>query len=349
MARRWTLVVAVGLSILSILAACEAAEPVSPDALASSYQSDVKPLLRQFCFECHAQGQAEADVDLQAIATTADVEDNVGVWLKVRTMLHSRQMPPVDSPQLSDGQHAILYDWVITFLKRQAEAMAGDPGPVILRRLNNEEYNYTVRDLTGVASLDPTREFPVDGAAGEGFINTGSAQAMSPSLVTKYLDAAKEVASHAVLTPDGMEFSDFTSRRDWTDERVARIRQFYDRYTVSDDVYVEVGGAGRIANQGGAIPLSRYFAATLAERQTLLAGTTAIDEVAKKRGLSNKYLARLWDTLNEPRKQHSLLLDPIREQWHAAGPTDVDKLVEAVGQQQANLWQYNVIGHVGKR
>ena len=141
-----------------------------------------------------------------------------------------------------------------------------------------------------MASLNPTREFPVDGAAGEGFINTGSAQSMSPSFVTKYLDAAKEVASHAVLTPDGIAFSEFTSRRDWTDERVAKIRQFYDRYTVSKDVYVEVGGTGRIANRGGAIPLTRYLAATLEEREALRTILTPIRTAVKASGCNRAIL-----------------------------------------------------------
>jgi hypothetical protein len=35
---------------------------------------------------------------------------------------------------------------------------------VLLRRLSNSDYTYTVRDLTGVDSLDPLREFPVDSA-----------------------------------------------------------------------------------------------------------------------------------------------------------------------------------------
>ena len=30
---------------------------------------------------------------------------------------------------------------------------------------------------------------------------------MSPSLITKYLDAAKDVANHAILLPDGIRFS----------------------------------------------------------------------------------------------------------------------------------------------
>ena len=50
----------------------------------------------------------------------------------------------------------------------------------------------------------------IDGAAGEGFTNAGSAQGMSPSLVQKYLDAAKEVAAHTLLLPHGIAM-------DWTE------------------------------------------------------------------------------------------------------------------------------------
>ena len=50
------------------------------------------------------------------------------------------------------------------------------------------EYPCTTRDLTGVESLDPEKKLPVDGAA----------LVMSPALLTKYLDAAKEITSHAV-------------------------------------------------------------------------------------------------------------------------------------------------------
>ena len=34
---------------------------------------------------------------------------------------------------------------------------AGDPGTVVLRRLSNAEYPYTIGDLTGVESLDPVK------------------------------------------------------------------------------------------------------------------------------------------------------------------------------------------------
>ena len=63
---------------------------------------------------------------------------------------------------------------------------------VLARRLSNAEYNYTIRDLTGV-DIRPTREFPVDPANTAGFDNSGESLTMSPALLNKYLQAAREV------------------------------------------------------------------------------------------------------------------------------------------------------------
>ena len=335
----------------SLLFATIAAADDSQSSGAIEYRNQIRPLVERYCNDCHSGETTEADIDLGAFATHADVRRQVDVWLKVRTMLDSRQMPPKDSRQPTDDQRKLLQTWVREFLAREAEATAGDPGPVVLRRLNNEEYNYSVRDLTGVASLDPTREFPVDGAAGEGFINTGSAQAMSPALVTKYLDAAKVVASHAVLLPDGIAFSAGQSRREWTDERVAAIRRFYSQFTVTSDVQIEVGGTGRVPNEGGAIPLAKYLTATLDEREALTAGRMSVEDVAGERSLNAKYLGILWQALSAAPEQSggtSLLLDQFRTQWRSAAPNDVEKLVAWIGGQQQVLFQYNPIGHIGK-
>ena len=328
-----------------------AAADDSQSSGAIEYGIQIRPLIERYCNDCHSGETTEADIDLGAFATQADVRRQAAVWLKVRTMLDSRQMPPKDSRQPTEDEWKRLQTWVREFLAREAEAKAGDPGPVVLRRLNNEEYNYSVRDLTGVASLDPTREFPVDGAAGEGFINTGSAQAMSPALVTKYLDAAKVVASHAVLLPDGIAFSAGQSRREWTDERVAAIRRFYSQFTVTSDVQIEVGGTGLVPNEGGAIPLAKYLTATLDAREALIAGRKSVEDVADERSLNAKYLGILWQTLSAAPEQSggtSLLLDQFRAQWRSAAPEDVEKLVAWIRGQQQVLFQYNPIGHIGK-
>ena len=102
---------------------------------------------------------------------------DVGPWLRVVEMLDNGEMPPEDSPQPTAAQRKQLRDWVQGFLNAEALRNAGDPGPVVLRRLNNSEYTYTIQDLTGVP-LQPAMQFPVDSAAGEGFTNVGDALVM---------------------------------------------------------------------------------------------------------------------------------------------------------------------------
>ncbi|NDB76424.1 MAG: DUF1587 domain-containing protein, partial [Verrucomicrobia bacterium] len=212
-------------------------------AATADYQKEIRPLLGEFCLKCHSTKDHKGDLDLERFKSLDAVKRDAKVWLQVEEQLELGEMPPKDKPQLSSAQKAKLVAWVRGTLHDIALANAGDPGPVVLRRLSNAEYTYTVRDLTGVAALDPTREFPTDGAAGEGFSNAGAALVMSPALLTKYLDAAKDLAAHAVLLPDGLAFSPSTSQRDWTEERLAAIRNFYAQFT-------EKGGGSAVNLQG---------------------------------------------------------------------------------------------------
>ncbi len=251
-----------------------AAEPSAFDALATQYAEETRGLVAKFCLECHSTEKMEGELDLQRFGTLADVRRAKRVWQKVAEMLDNGEMPPKEAKQQPPtAQRKQLRGWVERYLNAEAHASAGDPGPVVLRRLSNAEYTYTVRDLTGV-DLQPAREFPADGAAGEGFTNAGQALVMSPALVAKYLDAAKEIASHAVLLPDGFRFSPHTTRSDRTNETLARIREFYRQFS-------DQGGGDKVnlqgvvfdTNQGGRLNVEKYFAATVSERDAISNGT----------------------------------------------------------------------------
>ena len=135
---------------------------------------------------------------------------------------------------------------------------------------------------------------------------------MSPSLVTKYLDAGKEIASHAVLLPDGFRFSPKTTARDWTEETLAEIRAFYREFTdPRGGDRVNLQGIVFDTNQGGRLPLEKYLLATLSEREALRKGTKTIETVARDRGLNAKYLGTLWKALDGP--ESSLLINGLQE------------------------------------
>ena len=304
-----------------------------------AFDSEVKPLVANYCLKCHSTEKHKGDIDLQQFVSAVDVFKHPKPWERALEQLSNGDMPPKDKPQPSFDERQRLVAGVNAMLDAVAQARAGDPGPVVLRRLNNAEYTFTIRDLTGVESLDPAKEFPADSASGEGFMNVGNSLVMSPALVTKYLDAAKEIAKHAVLLPDGIEFSPGLSSRDWTDERLAAIRSFYARFTENGaGMAVNLQGIKFDTKDGGVLPLEKYITATLDERDAINAGRKSIPDVARERVLNAKYLGILWTALNDTAP--SLLLDQVRAQWRDAKPGELAPLMATIHQWQQALALY---------
>src|SRR6266536_2550695 len=232
--------------------------------IAADYEKEIRPLFKEFCLGCHSTEKHKGDLDLERFMSLGEVMKHPKVWQAVVEQLSLGEMPPKEKPEPAEAQRARLLGWANGVLDEIALARSGDPGPVVLRRLSNAEYTYTVRDLTGVESLDPAKEFPADSASGEGFMNVGNSLVMSPSLVTKFLDAAKEIAGHAVLLPDGIRFSPKNTGRDWSEELLAEIRATYREFTDNGGgTSVNLQGIRFDTKDGGVLPLDKYLAATL--------------------------------------------------------------------------------------
>lgn len=297
-----------------------------PLILAASAQAvETRTILQTYCLNCHSTEKQKGDLDLEA----SDIQKEPHVWENVLDQMQLGEMPPKKEKQLSADEKKQLVGWVRGTLDKIALANAGDPGPVVLRRLSNMEYTYTLRDLTGIESLDPAKEFPVDGAAGEGFTNAGAALVMSPALLTKYLDAAKEIANHAVFTPHGMHWSASTSAQDWTDEALAAIRSIYARHTATAEGTQTVAQGIKLdtGTGGGRLPLAKYLDA--------LQGRGSAD------GLSPKYLQILREALTNTKP--SILLDPLRAKFREKKLTAAD-----IEPWQQVLWRFANVGHIGK-
>src|SRR5436305_15351265 len=130
-------------------------------------------------------------------------------WAQVLEKLTAAEMPPEKAKrQPGEEERKAVIHWIQTMRQFEARRHAGDPGIVLARRLSNAEYDYSARDLTGV-DIRPTKEFPVDPANEAGFDNTGESLTMSPSLVKKYLEAARHVSEYLVLKPDGLAFAPY--------------------------------------------------------------------------------------------------------------------------------------------
>lgn len=238
------------------------AQDKSPDKEAA-FEKTVRPILRDHCNTCHSTEKQKAGLDLERFTSVASIKKQTQLWEHALEQLATGEMPPKKAKQMTAEQQKQLTKWIRETLDEVALANAGDPGAVTLRRLNNAEYDNVIRDLTG-ADMRPTkaREFPADSVGGEGFANVGDAMPVTPGLVERYHQTARDVAARVVLLPKGFRFSPSPDRPTWAEEALKSLRKFHARH----------------AGSNGEPPLAAHLAATLKHRQKL---TSASPEIGR--------------------------------------------------------------------
>jgi len=266
-------------------------------SLDTQFQQTVRPFVSKYCTGCHSGSMAAAQFDLKSYTSADMVAADFARWALLSERLSAKEMPPkpMPAPPAAEAQQVIA--WVQALRADQIKKSAGDPGLVLARRLSNAEYNYTIRDLTG-QDLQITRQFPVDPANTAGFDNSGESLTMSPALLNKYLQGAREVADHAVLTPDAIRFSanPMLAESDREKYAIQRIINFYARQPTNYADYFQA--AWRF----------RYRAALGTPRATLAS-------VAADGRLSPKYLPMVWQILADKNAVGPIL--KLQSMWRA--------------------------------
>src|ERR1700730_731493 len=140
----------------------------------SGFSQTVQPFLNSYCTSCHGGAKPSAQLDLRQYSTTASVVQDFSRWNRVLARLAAKEMPPKAMKQPPDEARQQVIDWIQATWTTEARTHDGDPGVVLARRLSNSEYNYPIRDLTGV-DIRPARGVTVDVAGRRGFDNSGDA------------------------------------------------------------------------------------------------------------------------------------------------------------------------------
>ena len=273
------------------------AEERAARQFATDFSTKVRPFVQTYCVECHSGAKPEAELDLSGYAKLDAVMKDPARWSQVLERVKAGEMPPDDAKKRpAAAQRAPVVAWLETMRADEARRHAGDPGPVLARRLSNAEYDNTIRDLTGV-DLRPTKEFPVDPANTAGFDNSGESLDVSPALVKKYLEAARSVADHLVFKPDGLAFAPIAmvTDEDRDNYAVHRIVDFYKSQGL--------GAAAQFGNYMGQFPdYTAYFRALwhFQHRAALGRPGVTLADLAKEDKLSAKYLGKLQEFLALP-------------------------------------------------
>ena len=171
----------------------------APQASSEEFQKTVAPVLSKSCLGCHNDRARMGNLSLQAYTDGATALTHADVWQKVLNKLMAGDMPPRNAAPLAAAELAAVTTWLKSVpgvTVPTPVASAGGAGRVTARRLNRVEYNNTIRDLLGVAAR-PADQFPVDDS-GYGFDNNGDVLSVSPLLMEKYMQAAKDISRLAV-------------------------------------------------------------------------------------------------------------------------------------------------------
>ena len=178
----------------------------------------VEAVLTEYCVTCHNErvvtggGTAPSALVTQLrtaglaldVMNVSNVGEHAGVWESVVRKLRVGAMPPSGRPRPDEATLGAVASWLESALDRVAETNP-DPGRrPALHRLSRTEYQNAVRDLLALddlpKELDIAVMLPADNAT-SGFDNLADLLFVSPTLMERYLAAARKISRLAVGDP----------------------------------------------------------------------------------------------------------------------------------------------------
>ncbi len=162
---------------------------------APTFDTAVRPILANTCAGCHNERLASGGLNLKPFQVPESLA-NRDQWEDILQKLRGAEMPPKGIPRPSQADIDALVGFVQGEFEKADRAVKPDPGRVVARRLNRNEYTNTIRDLLGV-TFRADKDFPTDDSS-YGFDNIGEALTVAPVLIEKYLSAAEKIASATI-------------------------------------------------------------------------------------------------------------------------------------------------------
>ena len=180
--------------ILTVLVACFAGGSLTIASDTTSLRDQLLPFLHPHCIDCHNGAESAGGLDLTELSTNLADAEVMRRWVLIHDRVSAGEMPPEDQPRPAEAQKSAALAALAAALTKADHARSD----VVLRRLNRNEYENTVRDLFDVY-VNVKAHLPPD-APMSGFDNVGEGLAVSAEAAQAYLIAA-DVTLDAVFGP----------------------------------------------------------------------------------------------------------------------------------------------------
>jgi len=155
-------------------------------------------VLDQYCVTCHNDRLETGGLTLEGI-NLGDIAGNAELWEKVVQKLRAGAMPPQPRPRPDQPTYDGIRFWLEAELDRAAAANLNPGRTEALHRLSRTEYRNVIRDLLGL-DVDVTDLLPADDTS-YGFDNIAGVLGVSPTLMERYLVAARKISRLAIGSP----------------------------------------------------------------------------------------------------------------------------------------------------
>ena len=156
-------------------------------------------LIKEHCGKCHTGRNPKGDFSLHELGDAPDLE-SADYWISSLERVEAHEMPPAKRNRMTPEERERLAQ----FLRRQVtlyEERAQRPLRTPPRRLNNREFENSVRDVLGLEHVGT--HGPMDGLLGdtlhEGFDTHGETLGLSEYHLDQYVTAVRRVLDAVIL------------------------------------------------------------------------------------------------------------------------------------------------------
>jgi hypothetical protein len=175
----------------------------SPSSAADDFALKAQPLLQKYCYECHGAEKQKGGIEINPLDSTESAMRHHRFLENLAVQIEDEDMPPEDDTEVlpTPAERTVMVAEIRAVLRKMENGnFPRNPGRITIRRLNRNEYNYTVRDIFGI-NFFPGKDFPADGAGGEGFDNVGDSLFIPPVLMEKYMEASRHIVEALYASP----------------------------------------------------------------------------------------------------------------------------------------------------
>ncbi|MCR9116585.1 MAG: hypothetical protein NXI22_06480, partial [bacterium] len=88
----------------------------------AAFKSDVRPILKALCYECHSSDDAKGGIRFDQLDPDLVSGRDAETWHDVLNQLNSGEMPPQQAKQPTSEQRKVLTDWLLAALREATEA-----------------------------------------------------------------------------------------------------------------------------------------------------------------------------------------------------------------------------------